>query len=472
MVIVDEAGMANDANLARLPLAVRHAHASLVLVGDPHQLDAVGPGGALTALIARHPDLTVTLDHNVRQHDPDERAALAELRDGSVPPRSTGTRDRTHPHPARPSRHSRGHGRRVGRRRRPAGHDSALLAWRRADVTDLNRLARAPLGPASAASTATTSRSHPDAGTRSGTDSSPSPPTPTPRSSPANDSPSPPSTTATSTRRTDDGRAVRITGEGLDAEHLDYGYALTVHRAQGATFDRAHVLAAGGGRELGYVALSRARDHTSIHAIADNLEQAGEDLNADWDEEHHQRWITDTPAHPGAHLEPVRAAPEPPAVAQAASPSWTPVERLNALTADYHDLHAGTGRWMNTPQGAAARARQQARAQLHDARHRAVDPNLRRRERRHAAKSLDGLAAMLDQAEERWSQVGEPTVDRLRDQIAEARCEADQQRVMETRQRLDRQLTSRLPEPDPGRDLAIGLSSRCPWLVCEHARPT
>ena len=84
VVIVDETGMADDANLACVALAVQHAHVILVLVGDHHQLAAVGPGGALAALIDRHPELTVTLDHNVRQHNPGERTALGELREGPV----------------------------------------------------------------------------------------------------------------------------------------------------------------------------------------------------------------------------------------------------------------------------------------------------------------------------------------------------------------------------------------------------
>ncbi len=98
-----------------------------------------------------------------------------------------------------------------------------------------------------------------------------------------------------------------LTGEAIDTDHLDYAYALTVHRAQGATYDRAHVLAAGGGRELAYVALSRARDRTTIHATADDLAQAVDDLQADWSVEHHQRWITDTPAEVGQHPDPIRA---------------------------------------------------------------------------------------------------------------------------------------------------------------------
>lgn len=48
----------------------------VVLVGDHRQLGAVGPGGTLEALVARHPDAVHTLDENVRQRDPAERAAL------------------------------------------------------------------------------------------------------------------------------------------------------------------------------------------------------------------------------------------------------------------------------------------------------------------------------------------------------------------------------------------------------------
>jgi hypothetical protein len=44
VVLVDEAGMADDADLARLTLAVHRARAHLVLVGDHRQLAAVGPG--------------------------------------------------------------------------------------------------------------------------------------------------------------------------------------------------------------------------------------------------------------------------------------------------------------------------------------------------------------------------------------------------------------------------------------------
>lgn len=68
-----------------------------------------------------------------------------------------------------------------------------------------------------------------------------------------------------------------------------------MHRAQGATYERAHILAAGGGRELAYVAMSRARQQTTIHLTADNLDQGVDDLQRDWGVPRHQRWITHTP---------------------------------------------------------------------------------------------------------------------------------------------------------------------------------
>src|SRR5205814_6004101 len=84
---------------------------------------------------------------------------------------------------------------------------------------------------------------------------------------------------------------------------LAYGYAVTVHRSQGATLDVAHHFADGGGRELAYVAMSRARHRTSVHVVADDIDQAVEDLRRDWSSERRPRWAIDTgtPAtqHPG-----------------------------------------------------------------------------------------------------------------------------------------------------------------------------
>jgi hypothetical protein len=84
VVILDEAGMTEDAHLVALTARVEAASAKLVIVGDHHQLGAVAPGGALAALVRRHPAAAYHLVENRRQHDPEERHALAELRDGNT----------------------------------------------------------------------------------------------------------------------------------------------------------------------------------------------------------------------------------------------------------------------------------------------------------------------------------------------------------------------------------------------------
>ncbi|MET3471766.1 Ti-type conjugative transfer relaxase TraA [Novosphingobium sp. 1529] len=64
--------------------------------------------------------------------------------------------------------------------------------------------------------------------------------------------------------RLDDGRAVAF--DHKDYADLTHGYAATVHKAQGATLDRVHVLATPGlDRHGAYVALSRHRDHVELH---------------------------------------------------------------------------------------------------------------------------------------------------------------------------------------------------------------
>ena len=93
--------------------------------------------------------------------------------------------------------------------------------------------------------------------------------------------------------RADDGQLLPgIRGDELD--RLDLGYATTVHRSQGATVDTGHVLADGGGRELAYVAMSRARHATHIYTTADDTAVAVEDLTADWQQERRPRWAIDT----------------------------------------------------------------------------------------------------------------------------------------------------------------------------------
>jgi len=79
-----------------------------------------------------------------------------------------------------------------------------------------------------------------------------------------------------------------------------------VHRSQGATHDVAHVYEDRGGRELAYMAMSRARDETHVYLCVDGLDQAREDLCRSWATE--RRWKraidTGTPKVAGKESEP------------------------------------------------------------------------------------------------------------------------------------------------------------------------
>ncbi|HEU5152053.1 MAG TPA: MobF family relaxase [Iamia sp.] len=315
VVILDEAAMTADHDLHRVIAHVEAAQAKLVLVGDPRQLSSIGPGGALAALLERRPEILTTLDWNVRQRDPAERRALRQLRNGDVDEAIDWylARGRTALSPGRTDaliQMTSAWAKDVA-----DGHDTALLAWRRDDVRDLNRLARDLCREQGRVT-------GPDLIALGG------------RPYAAGDqvvllAPNSERGLVTSERLTvrvvdvagghihavtADHRPVVLSGTSIDAEHLDHGYALTVHRAQGATYDRAHVLANGGGRELAYVALSRARSGTTLHAIADDLPQLRHDLALDWRADRGQRWVG---RHRAGELAPVEMqGSQPPNVEQ------------------------------------------------------------------------------------------------------------------------------------------------------------
>jgi hypothetical protein len=70
--------------------------------------------------------------------------------------------------------------------------------------------------------------------------------------------------------RTDDGRSVAF--DTKNYAHIDHGYAATIHKAQGMTVDRTHVLATPGMDSHGaYVGLSRHRDGVALHYGRDDF---------------------------------------------------------------------------------------------------------------------------------------------------------------------------------------------------------
>jgi Ti-type conjugative transfer relaxase TraA len=70
--------------------------------------------------------------------------------------------------------------------------------------------------------------------------------------------------------RTDDGRSVAFDLKHYD--RIDHGYGATIHKAQGMTVDRTHVLATPGmDAHASYVALSRHRDGMQLHYGRDDF---------------------------------------------------------------------------------------------------------------------------------------------------------------------------------------------------------
>jgi hypothetical protein len=171
---------------------------------------------------------------------------------------------------------------------------------------------------------------------------------------------------ASLTITTDDGHTHTLGPEQIGPDQLALGYAATVHRSQGATFDTAHLYPDGGGRELGYVAMSRARHTAQVHAVADILYQAVEDLTWGWSRERRQTWAVDsgTPANGGHHPLEIEADQQAPG-------------KLRAVLG-----------------GARLKAERSAFAAAAQDR---TDPTLR-----HRAASLDRHIQLLDQRLEPW----------------------------------------------------------------------
>ena len=81
---------------------------------------------------------------------------------------------------------------------------------------------------------------------------------------------------------TPDGAELRLGPDDIGAERLAHSYAMTAHRCQGSTSDSTYALEDGGGRELAYVAMSRARRESHVHVVAPDLGSAARHLAWAW----------------------------------------------------------------------------------------------------------------------------------------------------------------------------------------------
>jgi ATP-dependent exoDNAse (exonuclease V) alpha subunit len=270
VVVVDEASMVGTRKLLDL---VRHAHragAKVVLIGDPCQLPENEAGGAFAGL-ARRGERTA-LRTNRRQHEPWERQALSDVRlgraDEAVAAYLAHGRMYHDPDPG------------VVRDRMvddwwtatADGADVLMLAAHHRQVDDLNQRARQRMGAAgrlgerevllgdrtyAVGDTVLALRNDYREGLLNGTRGT--------------------ITTIDETagrlRMTaDDGTTVTIPFTYASAEHLTHGYAMTIHKAEGATVAVALVLVDETmTREQLYTGLSRGQQQNVIHISMGDL---------------------------------------------------------------------------------------------------------------------------------------------------------------------------------------------------------
>lgn len=285
VVVVDEAGMCGTVDLHHVVTAARNADAKVILVGDQHQLPEVQAGGGLAAAIGVLGGQVAELTVNRRQTQPWEIEALDHLRHGDV--RHAWDAYLTHDRVRILNDPTDLHNLAVDDwwTAHTEGHDALLLAGTRSEAHTLNRLARDRAngehlltGPTLTVAGRSFQTGDRVLICRNDTNQT------TPDGDPVRiDNGTLGTITAVQpdTRTVDvdlrTGQTVRIGREYLEAGHLDHGYAMTIHKSQGATCDQVFVVGPSGlYREAAYVAMSRARHGALIYATSRQAAEIGE----------------------------------------------------------------------------------------------------------------------------------------------------------------------------------------------------
>jgi hypothetical protein len=261
VILIDEAAMVGTRKLHRVLTHAEAAGAKVVLIGDPRQLPEIEAGGAFTALSRALGASELTV--NRRQQQSWERVALAQLRAGD----SDAALDAYRAHGRVHERaNSRAELVRDWYQARTTGVDTIMLAARIGDVDDLNNEARALLraerriGPTEIVlagrgygigDEVLALRNAYDLDILNGT-----------RAAIARID-----RHAQQLHVIDDRARSRVIPFAYaEAGNLTHGYATTIHKAQGATVERAFVLLDDSvAAEHAYTALSRASTRTDLY---------------------------------------------------------------------------------------------------------------------------------------------------------------------------------------------------------------
>jgi hypothetical protein len=271
VLVIDEAGMIGSRQLKRVLSEAEHRGAKVVLVGDAEQLQAIEAGAAFRSITERHAHVEIT---EIRRQKVDwQRKATRDLATGRTADALDAYCNNGMVFPAETRDVARTRLVESWERDRTASPEESriILAHTNDEVRVLNELARGKLretGELGAGVSLQVERGRRDF--------------------------------ASGDRviflKNDRGLSIKNGSLGLieavnqtgmtvqldsgrtiafdlkDYAHLDHGYAATIHKAQGVTVDRTHVLATPGlDRHAAYVALSRHRESLALHFGRDDF---------------------------------------------------------------------------------------------------------------------------------------------------------------------------------------------------------
>ncbi len=274
VLVIDEAGMIGSRQMERVLSVANDAGAKVVLVGDPQQLQAIEAGAAFRSIAERHGHVEIT---EIRRQQVDwQRDATRHLATGRTADAVDAYSANGMVHTAETRDAAREELIESWNRERAADpeHSRMILTHTNDEVRALNVLARGKLREDSAlgadvsinAERGTRDfatgdrlmflRNDRELGVKNGSLGT---------------------VQSVSAQRMavllDDGRSVAF--DTKDYAHIDHGYAATIHKSQGVTVDRTHVLATPGmDQHSAYVALSRHRESVSLHYGKDDFADA------------------------------------------------------------------------------------------------------------------------------------------------------------------------------------------------------
>ncbi|EGN7253090.1 Ti-type conjugative transfer relaxase TraA [Salmonella enterica] len=273
VLVIDEVGMVGSRQLSRVMDAVEKAGAKVIVLGDYKQLSAIEAGAAFRAIVETIGAAELTQIR--RQTEEWAKEASAEFARGDMRKALDAYNDRGHVRINETLDDAKKALAADYLADREKGGSSIILSYRNRDVIDLNnavRDARKEAGELQQEAEFLTARgvrsfgkgdrvvmleNSRELGVKNGSLGT---------VEAADD--------GQLTVKLDNGKTISFGADQYD--QIDHGYAVTIHKSQGVTVDRAYLLATSGmGRELAYVGMTRHREQATLYAGADDFAHAG-----------------------------------------------------------------------------------------------------------------------------------------------------------------------------------------------------